>query len=85
MDNQAKMFPTAAVVDTGVSQERLATGALLSGVNLSGEGSPETTADDNGHGTAVAAPPRSQLAFHSPADAVRSSATERKKSTGSPT
>ena len=55
MDNQAKMFPTAAVVDTGVSQERLATGALLSGVNLSGEGSPETTADDNGHGTAVAA------------------------------
>jgi subtilisin family serine protease len=44
-----------AVIDTGVSAERIPAGVLLSGVNLSGEGSADDTSDSNGHGTAVAA------------------------------
>jgi subtilisin family serine protease len=44
-----------AVIDTGVSADRLPAGTLLSGVNLSGEGSAEDSSDSNGHGTAVAA------------------------------
>jgi Subtilase family len=44
-----------AVIDTGVSAGRLPVSALLSGVNLSGEGSADDTSDSNGHGTAVAA------------------------------
>ena len=43
-----------AVVDTGVSEEHLAADAVRPGVNLCGEGLPDITVDDNGHGTAVA-------------------------------
>ena len=43
------------MIDTGVSAERIPAGALLSGVNLSGDGSENDTSDSNGHGTAVAA------------------------------
>jgi hypothetical protein len=45
---------TVAVIDTGISAERLENPTILPGINLSGEGSMEDTADSGKHGTTVA-------------------------------
>ena len=47
-------YSTVAVVDTGLSAERLDDAVVLRGINLSGDGGEEDTADNNGHGTGVA-------------------------------
>lgn len=48
-------IPAIAVVDTGIAAERLPGGTILSGVNLSGDGLPDGTTDENGHGTQIVA------------------------------
>lgn len=45
---------TIAVIDTGISLERLENPVILPGINLSGEGEVDDTTDCSNHGTAVA-------------------------------
>jgi Subtilase family len=53
-----------AVIDSGIATDDI-DGAFRTGINLSGEGSPEDTRDDCGHGTKVASTLR-RLAPRSP-------------------
>jgi hypothetical protein len=48
-------IPAIAITDTGVAAERLPGGTIVNGVNLSGDGPPDDTTDENGHGTSIAA------------------------------
>ena len=50
MNNQV----TVAVIDTGISPERLENSVILPGINLSGEGNVQNTTDSGKHGTSVA-------------------------------
>ncbi len=45
---------TVAVIDTGISPERLENPIMLPGINLSGEGDADDTTDSGKHGTEVA-------------------------------
>lgn len=45
---------TVAVIDTGISPERLENPVMLPGINLSGEGEIDDTTDSGKHGTEVA-------------------------------
>lgn len=45
---------TVAIVDTGISSERLEKATVLTGINLSREGNEDDTTDAGTHGTAVA-------------------------------
>lgn len=47
--------PMVAIIDTGISPERVPNAVVLPGVNVSGEGDSTETTDPFGHGTAVAA------------------------------
>ena len=47
--------PSIAIIDTGLAPERLPGATVLAGVNLSGDGPPDDTTDENGHGTLIAA------------------------------
>lgn len=48
------IYPTVAVIDTGISVDLLENAMITPGINLSGEGCEDNTTDRNGHGTAVA-------------------------------
>ncbi|NJM17314.1 MAG: S8/S53 family peptidase [Richelia sp. RM2_1_2] len=45
---------TVAVIDTGISPERLENPVMLPGINLSGQGMADDTTDSGNHGTAIA-------------------------------
>lgn len=47
-------YSTVALIDTGLSADRFENAVVIPGINLSGEGRADDTADRNGHGTAVA-------------------------------
>ena len=48
------VYPTIAVIDTGISADLLENASVIPGINLSGEGLENDTNDRNGHGTLVA-------------------------------
>src|SRR5262245_36884511 len=55
MTSPRREIPAIAIIDTGVAVERLTSGTVLKGVNLSGDGPPDDTWDEHGHGTRIAA------------------------------